>query len=113
MDQTYLQWLTETNAKDPENMCDAPLPYNMAVGFLIDELLGSDWYVSLPENGEQVANAAVFSILTRYSKSFRKELFEHKCIILFTHKLTVRMRLHLFFHPVLRYRRQEYWKNLH
>lgn len=74
----YMEWLRD-EAKDC-GLCDPPLNAQKAIHFLKDYLLGSDWYVSMPENAEQVNSAIVFAILEKYSRKFRKECRKHSKI---------------------------------
>lgn len=41
--------------------------------FIIDYLLGSDWYVVDPLSQKQVNEIALFDILNKHSKKFKKE----------------------------------------
>lgn len=49
-----------------DDMCDPPTPDHIAIQVLIDRLLGPNWYVSMPENHEQINTVAVTEILRRY-----------------------------------------------
>lgn len=69
--QKFTEWL-ENDAVDC-GMCDPPMEAQKAIDFLTDYLLGKDWYVTMPENTQQVNTATVFEILLEYSKEFRKE----------------------------------------
>lgn len=58
----YLTRMKETNwPKD--DLCDPPTPPQECLNVLIDEILGEDWYVAMPENAEQVNTAAMHDIL--------------------------------------------------
>lgn len=51
----------------PENdMCDPPTDAITCMNVLIDELLGPDWYVAMPENGDQVRTIATYEIIKKY-----------------------------------------------
>jgi hypothetical protein len=69
--QKFTEWL-ENDTVDC-GMCDPPMEAQKAIDFLTDYLLGKDWYVTMPENTQQVNTAIVFEILLEYSKEFRKE----------------------------------------
>ena len=47
-----------------------------AVEFLLDYLLGEDWYVVDPLSHEQVNTQMIHAILLRYSRRYRKEVKE-------------------------------------
>lgn len=70
--KTFTHWL-EYEAKDC-GLCDPPLEPQKALDFLIDYLLGENWYVPISENTLQTNSAAVYEILLKYSPKFRKEL---------------------------------------
>ena len=66
------------NREDKDNMygvgiCDANFRH-----FIINYLLGDDWYVTDPISQEQVNEVALCEILKKYSKRFRKECKKHK-----------------------------------
>lgn len=44
-----------------------------ALNILISYLLGNDWYVVDPLSPKQVNEVAVYEILNKYSKKYRKE----------------------------------------
>lgn len=70
--QLFTDWL-KNDAKDC-GLCDPPIEPQLALNFLIDYLLGEDWYVTMPECTQQTNTAAVYAILFKYSKKFRKEV---------------------------------------
>ena len=70
--KSFLHWL-QNDAEDC-GLFDPPLPAQQGLNFLIDYLLGEDWYVTLPECIEQTNSAAVYEILYNYSRKFRKEI---------------------------------------
>lgn len=74
--KTLTEWL-ENDAKDC-GLCDPPMKADQAIQFLKDYLLGENWYVTMPENGEQCNTAIVIEILYKYSSKFRKEVKQHK-----------------------------------
>lgn len=45
--------------------------------FIIDYLLGDNWYVVDPVNQEQVNEIALHEILSMYSKRYKKEIREN------------------------------------
>lgn len=67
----FTDWL-ENDAEDC-GLFDPPLEPQLAINFLIYYLLGDDWYVVGPEAQTQINAAAVFDILLKHSKKFRKE----------------------------------------
>lgn len=69
--KTFTYWLNH-EAEDC-GLCDPPLDAQSALNVLIDYLLGENWYVVMPESTAQVNSAAVFEILFKYSRRFRKE----------------------------------------
>lgn len=69
--KNYTDWL-KFDALDC-GLCDPPLEPQLALQFLIDYLLGEDWYVTIPENQKQVNAAAVHQILYKYSREYRRE----------------------------------------
>lgn len=72
----FAKWLAEQEEGDNKgNIFAPPLNAQQAVNFLIDYLLGEDWYVSDPVGAEQVNSEAVDSILLKYCKRrYRKEI---------------------------------------
>lgn len=48
------------------NLCDPPTPADICLDVLIDELLGENWYVSMPENKQQTNTAATYEIIKIY-----------------------------------------------
>lgn len=49
-----------------DNLCDPPTEPREAVHILINELLGEDWYVVMPENDDQVITNAIYTIIRKY-----------------------------------------------
>lgn len=68
---TFTAWL-KNDAEDC-GLCDPPLEAQLAVDFLVKYLLGDDWFISISESNEQCNSAAVFDILMKHSRKFRKE----------------------------------------
>lgn len=58
-----------------DDICDPGTPAQEGLNILIDYLLGPDWYVSMPENGEQTNTAAIYQILREYVDEPRKDNF--------------------------------------
>lgn len=72
----FTEWL-ENDAEDC-GILSPPLEPQEAIKFLIDYLLGEDWYCVGPIHQTQVNTEAVFEILMKYSKRFRKEWKKYK-----------------------------------
>lgn len=73
---TFSKWVEDN--WDENNMFPPCLEPQVAVNFLIDYLLGEDWYVVDPLGTQQVNVAAVHDILCKYSRKYRKE-YRHVC----------------------------------
>ena len=66
--------LTEWLDEQPDyGLCDPPMKAQVAFQYLVEYLI-PDYYVAMPESTEQLNTALVYEILSRYSKTFRKEL---------------------------------------
>ena len=78
--ERFSDWVKRERAKDPENICDPPIEYNVAVSYLIKYLIEDGWYVAMPESAKQITTACVWHILEEYSPRFRKELEEKRRI---------------------------------
>lgn len=50
----------------PDDLCDPPTPAQVCVNVLIDNILGEDWYVVMPEPTEQINTVAVHDILEKW-----------------------------------------------
>ncbi|MCM1230158.1 MAG: hypothetical protein NC489_08495 [Ruminococcus flavefaciens] len=61
----YEQRLKDTNWAS-NNMCDPPSSADVCLKALKDELLGSDWYITMPEDQEQVNTAITTEIIRKY-----------------------------------------------
>lgn len=61
------------NREDKDNIFDVGITDSEFRMFIIDYLLGSDWYVVDPLSQKQVNEIALFDILNRHSKKFKKE----------------------------------------
>lgn len=49
-----------------DDLCDPPIEPREGIHILIDELLGEDWYVAMPENDNQVITQAIYQIIYKY-----------------------------------------------
>lgn len=49
-----------------EDLCDPPTEPREGIHILIDELLGENWYVAMPENDNQVITQAIYQIIRHY-----------------------------------------------
>lgn len=61
------------NREDKDNIFGVGITDSEFRKFIIDYLLGSDWYVVDPLSQNQVNEIALFDILNRHSKKFKKE----------------------------------------
>lgn len=61
------------NREDKDNIFGVGITDSEFRMFIIDYLLGSDWYVVDPLSQKQINEIALFDILNRYSKKFKKE----------------------------------------
>lgn len=59
--------------KDKDNIFGVGLTDAEFREFIIDYLLGKDWYVADPLSQTQINEIALYEILERYSKQYRKE----------------------------------------
>lgn len=67
-EEFYRKRMDETNwPKD--NLCDPPTNPRMAIHILMDHFLGEGWYITMPENDDNVITAAVAEILNKYPKN--------------------------------------------
>lgn len=65
------------NRPDPENIYGVGISDAHFRDFIIDYLLGPDWYVVDPIGQTQVNEVALLKILEKYSKRYRKERKQH------------------------------------
>ena len=73
--KNFAKWLREQEEKTNRfNVFAPPLKAQDAMSFLIDYLLGDDWYVMYPARTEQINAEAVDAILLKYSKKYRKDI---------------------------------------
>ena len=67
MDERY------RNREDKDNIFGVGISDAEFRTFIIDYLLGEDWYVTDPLGPTQVNEIALYEILRKYSKRYRKE----------------------------------------
>lgn len=67
----YTKWLKDNWQKD--NIFPPPLKPQKAIEFLVDYLLGEDWYSTIPGNSDTINAEIVDDILTKYSIKYRVE----------------------------------------
>ena len=68
MDERY------KNREDKDNMFGVGVSDAEFRRFVIDYLLGEDWYVVDPLGRTQINEIALYEILEKYSKRYRKEI---------------------------------------
>lgn len=75
MNKTLTEYMNEkyANRKDKDNIYGVGISDAEFRTFIIDYLLGIDWYVADPLGQAQVNEIALYEILEKYSKSYRKE----------------------------------------
>lgn len=61
------------NREDKDNIFGVGITDSEFRMFIIDYLLGSDWYVVDPLSQKQVNEIALFDISSKHSKKFKKE----------------------------------------
>ena len=73
---TLSEFLDEryANRKDKENIFGVGISDSEFRVFIIDYLLGKNWYVVDPLGQDQVNEIALIEILEKYSKEYRKEI---------------------------------------
>ena len=77
---SYIDFIKEKESKkeDKDNIYCTGITDKEFVNFIIEYLLGKDWYVADPLGHNQVNQIALEEILDKYSKKFRKELSDYK-----------------------------------
>ena len=77
---SYIDFIKEKEGKreDKDNIYCTGITDKEFVNFIIEYLLGEDWYVADPLGHNQVNQIALEEILDKYSKKFRKELSNYK-----------------------------------
>lgn len=80
MTSNYIDFIKEKESKreDKDNILCTGITDREFVNFIIDYLLGEDWYTAVPLSHEQINQVALEEILENYSKKFRKELLAYK-----------------------------------
>ena len=80
MTSKYIDFIKEKESKreDKENLYCTGITDREFVNFIIDYLLGEDWYTVDPLSHNQINQVALEEILENYSKRFRKELLAYK-----------------------------------
>lgn len=73
----YLDYKQKTR-EDKDNIFPVGISDRVFVDFVIDYLLGEDWYVTDPLGREQINEIALTQILEKYSKKYRKETRKQK-----------------------------------
>lgn len=74
MNKTLTEYMNEkyANRKDKDNIYGVGISDAEFRTFIINYLLGIDWYVADPLGQAQVNEIALYEILEKYSKSYRK-----------------------------------------
>ena len=62
------------NREDKDNIFGVGVSDSEFRQFIIDYLLGKDWYVVDPLGQTQINEIALYEILEKYSKRFRREI---------------------------------------
>ena len=80
MTSNYIDFIKEKESKreDKENLYCTGITDREFVNFIIDYLLGEDWYTVDPLSHNKINQVALEEILENYSKRFRKELLAYK-----------------------------------
>ena len=75
MDKTLTEYMNDkyNNREDKDNIFGVGVTDAEFRHFIIDYLLGSDWYVVDPLGQTQVNEIALSDILNKYSKRYRTE----------------------------------------
>lgn len=66
------------NREDKDNIYGVGMSDAEFRRFIIEYLLPEDWYVSDPIGQSQINEIAIYEILNRFSKKFRKEKVKRK-----------------------------------
>ncbi len=76
MGMTITEYMKEKydNREDKDNIFGVGITDAEFRKFVIDYLLGEDWYVVDPLGREQINEIALDEILSKYSKRFKKEI---------------------------------------
>ena len=75
MDKTLTEYMNDkyNNREDKDNIFGVGVTDAEFRNFIIDYLLGNDWYVVDPLGQTQVNEIALHDILNKYSKRYRME----------------------------------------
>ena len=75
MDKTLTEYMNDkyNNREDKDNIFGVGVTDAEFRDFIIDYLLGNDWYVVDPLGQTQVNEIALYDILNKYSKRYRME----------------------------------------
>lgn len=76
MTSNYIDFIKEKESKreDKGNIFCTGITDREFVDFIINYLLGEDWYTADPLSHNQINQVALEEILENYSKRFRKEI---------------------------------------
>lgn len=66
------------NREDKDNIFGVGISDTEFRQFIIDYLLGEDWYIVEPIGQTQINEIALYEILEKYSKRYRKERKDRK-----------------------------------
>lgn len=71
----FIDYIKEKNEKreDKDNIFPVGISDAEFRAFIIDYLLGENWYVVDPIGRDQINELAMYEILEKYSKRYRKE----------------------------------------
>ena len=77
---TLIEFMDERyeNRKDKDNIYGVGVSDSEFRAFVIDYLLGEDWYVVDPLGQTQINEIALYEILEKYSERYRKECKDRK-----------------------------------
>jgi hypothetical protein len=77
---TLIEFMDERykNREDKDNMYGVGISDAEFRSFIIDYLLGKDWYVVDPLGRDQINEIALHEILEKYSKRYRKECKQYR-----------------------------------
>lgn len=78
--KNFFEFMSERykNRKDKDNIFCVGISDAEFRKFIMDYLLGEDWYVVDPLGQTQINEIALEEILLKYSKRFRKEYKKHE-----------------------------------
>lgn len=74
--EKFTEWVDKNWEKG--NLCAPELEPQKAIYFLVDYLLGEDWYTSAIGNVKQINVDIVAAILEKHSMKYRRELRKYK-----------------------------------